>query len=115
MSIKKNTNYGNINISLEVLASIASQALSECYGIVGMASKNLIKDKYYEILKRDNVSKGIRLNLKKGLEIDVYVVASYGVKISEVLLEAQKRVKYDIEKKLDITVDRVNIYVQGVK
>lgn len=115
MSIKKNTNFGAIKIADETVAMIIDQALSQSYGIVGMTSKNLLIDKYYEILKKENYTKGIEIKNKNGLEVDVYVVVSYGVKISEVLLEAQKRIKYDIESTLGISLDKINIYVQGVR
>lgn len=115
MSIKKNTTFGAIKISDETVAMIVNNALSQSYGIVGMTSKNLIIDKYYEILKKENYTKGIEIKNKQGLEVDVFVVVSYGVKISEVLLEAQKRIKYDIETSLGINLDKINIYVQGVR
>ena len=115
MSINKNTSYGTIKISDETIATLAGSAISECYGIVGMTSKNIIKDTYLEILKKDNYAKGITVTDKGNLDIDIYIIVSYGVKISQVVLEAQKRIKYVIEKNLEVTVDSVNIYVQGVK
>ena len=51
MSIELKTKYGQIDISNEVIATIAGGAAVDCYGIVGMASKNQIKDgllKFYE-------------------------------------------------------------------
>ena len=47
--------------------------------------------------------------------MDLYIVVSHGVKISEVVNEVQKKVKYVLEKTLEIEFDAVNIYVQGVK
>ena len=40
MAITKNTQYGNINIAIEAIASLAGGVVSECYGVVGMASQN---------------------------------------------------------------------------
>ena len=40
---------------------------------------------------------------------------AYGMKISEVVLEVQKKVKYMLEKTLDLEFKAVNIYVQAVK
>ena len=40
---------------------------------------------------------------------------SFGVKISEVVSEVQKKVKYELEKSLDLTFSAVNVYVQGIK
>ena len=42
--IEKNNNMGTINISLDVVATIAGGAATECYGVVGMASKKRLKD-----------------------------------------------------------------------
>ena len=39
MTIEKVTSLGNINITEEAIATLAGQVVSECYGIVGMASK----------------------------------------------------------------------------
>ena len=57
--IEKNNNMGTINISLDVVATIAGGAATECYGVVGMASKKRLKDGYYDLLRKENYSKGI--------------------------------------------------------
>ena len=49
--IEKNNNMGTINISLDVVATIAGGAATECYGVVGMASKKRLKDGYYDLLR----------------------------------------------------------------
>ena len=59
MPIYKSTEFGNIQISLDAIASLAGGTITECYGIVGMASQKLLKDGLAELLKRDNYSKGI--------------------------------------------------------
>ncbi|MGO2617416.1 MAG: Asp23/Gls24 family envelope stress response protein, partial [Lactococcus cremoris] len=46
---------------------------------------------------------------------DVYVVISYGVKISEVAKNIQERVRFNLENQLGITASSVNVYVQNVK
>ena len=37
--IEKNTNLGSVNISLDVVSTVAGGAATECYGVVGMASQ----------------------------------------------------------------------------
>jgi uncharacterized alkaline shock family protein YloU len=59
MSIELKTKYGQIDISNEVIATIAGGAAIECYGIVGMASKNQIKDGITEILRKENFTRGV--------------------------------------------------------
>ena len=73
--IKKTTDLGNIDISTDVIATICGGAATECYGVVGMASQNILKDGIAEILKKENfnddfVFKNVLVfNIQK-LEID---------------------------------------------
>ena len=116
MSIKKNTTLGNIKISDEAVATLTGSAVIECYGVVGMTSQKPLKDGFNELFKRENYSKGVVIkNIDGGIEVDLYCVIGYGVKITEVINEIQKRVKYTLEKSLDIDVLAVNVYVQGIK
>ncbi|MBR3364280.1 MAG: Asp23/Gls24 family envelope stress response protein, partial [Solobacterium sp.] len=50
-----------------------------------------------------------------GLQIDLYIIVSFGVRISEVVQEAQKKVKYVLEKTLSMDIESVNVFVQGVR
>lgn len=116
MSIKKNTTLGNIKISDEAVATLTGGAVIECYGVVGMTSQKIFKDGISELLKKENYSKGVIVkNGSEGIEVDLYVVIGYGVKVTEVVSEIQKRVKYTLEKALDLDVTAVNVYVQGIK
>ena len=116
MTVEKKTNYGSISVSEEAVASLAGGVITESYGVVGMASKQILKDGWAELLKKENYTKGVVVrNGKAGLEIDLYIVVSFGVKISEVVTEAQKKVKYMLEKSLSQGVAQVNVFVQGVR
>ncbi len=116
MSIELKTKYGHIDISNEVIATIAGGAAVDCYGIVGMASKKQLKDGIAEILKKENFSKGILVRQEGDeLHIDMYIIVSYGTKISEVAHNVQTKVKYTLNKTVGLEVDSVNIFVQGVR
>ena len=116
MPIQKSTEYGTIDISLEAVANLAGGTATECYGIVGMASQKLLRDGWAELLRKENYSRGVIVR-KDGnsLILDRYVVALQGIRISEVMLACQQRVRYTIEKNLEVKVDAVNIFVQGVR
>ncbi len=116
MSIEKNTSLGNINISEEAIASLTGGIVTECYGVVGMASRKLLRDGLAELLKKENYSKGIVVRkTAQGLELDVYILVGYDIKVSEIVIEVQKKVKYILEKTLQIELSAVNVYVQGVR
>ena len=110
MSIELTTTYGQIDISNEVIAIIAGGAAVDCYGIVGMASKNQIKDGLTDILRKDNFTRGVIVRQEEDLvHIDMYIIVSYGTKISEIAHNVQSKVKYTLDKTVGLAVDTVNI------
>lgn len=116
MSIELNNEFGQIDISTDVLAQIAGGAAVECYGIVGMASKHQIRDGLTDILRKENFAKGVVIRKQDdNLHIDMYIIVSYGTKISEVAYQVQSKVKYTVDKTLGMSVKSVNIFVQGVR
>lgn len=116
MSIELKTKYGQIDISNEVIATVAGGAAIDCYGIVGMASKKQLKDGISELLRKENFARGIVVRQENDeVHIDMYIIVSYGTKISEVAHNVQSKVKYTLDQTVGLAVDSVNIYVQGVR
>jgi uncharacterized alkaline shock family protein YloU len=117
MNIDKRTPYGGIDISMEAVASVAGGAASECYGVVGLAPRTRsLSDQVYSLLGNEEYAKGIVCRkVKKGYEIDVFLLCAYGVKLPEVCSEVQKKVKYDLEKTFGMKFAAVNVYVQDIK
>ncbi len=116
MSIELHTKDGQVTITSEVIATIAGGTAVECYGIVGMASKSQIRDGIAEILRKENYSRGIIVRQEdEKLHIDLYIIVSYGTKISEVANNVQSQVKYTLQQSLGLSIDSVNIYIQGVR
>ena len=52
--------------------------------------------------------------LDGGLQIDVYVVVQYGVRITEVAHNLQTAVRFEVERSVGVPVIEVNVNVQGV-
>ena len=116
MTLDKQTPYGGINISMEAIGAVAGSSAVECYGVVGMSSKNSTTENSYEVLKKENFYKGvIPRKSKDGYEVDLYIVVAFGVKITEVIEEKKKKVKYVLETTFDIKFKSINVYVQGIK
>lgn len=116
MSIEMKTVYGQIDISNDVIATIAGGAAVDCYGIVGMASKNQIKDGITDILRKDNFSRGVIVRQENDeVHIDMYIIVGYGTKISEIAHNVQSKVKYILDKTVGLSVNSINIFVQGVR
>ena len=116
MAVKIKTQYGTIAITNEVIATVVGGAATDNYGVVGMASKNQIRDNVNDILRRENYARGVVVRQEdNGVAIDVYVIVSYGTKISEVSRNVQSKVKYNLETMLGVTANSVNVVVQGVR
>ena len=116
MTLEILNDYGKIDISNEVIASVVGSKAVVSYGIVGMASRQQVRDGIAEILGHENYAKGIVVKEDNGvIDIDMYIIVSYGVKISEVANNVQSSVKYTLESSLNIKVNSINIFVQGVR
>ena len=108
------TSQGMIEISAAAVATIANQAINQCYGVVGMADKNLASG-IAKLLSRDS-KRGIDVELVGDqIKIDVYVIVEYGVRIKTVAESIQHTVKFHVEKSIGLTVSEVNVFVQGLR
>lgn len=107
--------HGTISINKEVVSKIASIAASECYGLVGMASKN--KYGMFELLSRQNDFKGIDVTIDEDnkVAIQMSVIIQYGTKISTVAENIIDTVKYYVESQTGFKVQKIGISVQGVR
>lgn len=115
MPAKINNELGAIHISEDLLANIAGLAAIECYGLVGMASKKG-KDGIVELLKRENLSRGVKVVENQGkLTIDLFVIIEFGIKISVVAENIIDKVKYTVEHLTGLKVEQVNINVESVR
>lgn len=115
MAVKINTSIGTIEITNEVIATVVGGAATDVFGIVGMASKNQLKDNINEILRKENYARGVVVRQEEnGIAVDVYTIVSYGTKISEVSRNVQEKVKYNLETMLGVVANSVNVFVQGV-
>jgi uncharacterized alkaline shock family protein YloU len=107
---------GKIEISPVAIASIASQAVLECYGVVGMARRTLRNGLAEMLLPGDSHRKGIDVRLVDDqIVIDLYVIIEYGVRVSEVAHNIMQSVKFNVEKVLGVPVTEVNVHVQGLR
>jgi len=117
MAVKIDNDLGRINISKEAFAVVIGNATNECYGVVGMASKSPVKDGLAVVLGRDNFAKGVTITtLDSGkVDIEIYVVVALGVKVSEVCIGIQEKVRYVAEQTFGDHINDINVFVQGIK
>ncbi len=120
MAASKQTKYGEITISEEAIAQVAGEAAISCYGVMGLAPSPTLNGVIYEgvnkLLKNTDYVQGVYCHKSKNAyQVDVYIVVAYGVKITEVVGEVQKKIAYDLKNTFPIDSWEVNIFVQDVK
>lgn len=110
-----NTHMGNIAIDNEVIARYAGSVAMECFGIVGMAGIN-VKDGLVKLLKMDSMTRGINVSIKNNrLTLNFHVIVAYGVSIIAVSDNLISNVKYKVEEFTGIKIEKINIFVEGVR
>lgn len=103
-----------IEISNDVIAVIAGVAASEVEGVTSMAGS--FAGGISEVLSgKKNMAKGIKVDkTETTAKIDVNIIVEYGSRIPDVAYEIQKRVKKSVESMTGLTVEEVNVHIQGV-
>ena len=110
-----NNKLGSIQIDPEVIAMYAGTTAVECFGIVGMAAVSM-KDGLVKLLKRESLTHGINVSIRDNvITLDFHVIVSYGVSISTVADNLIESVKYKVEEFTGMTVEKINIFVEGVR
>ena len=110
-----NTSMGNISIDNEAIAQYAGSVAMECFGVVGMAGINM-RDGLVKLLKLDSMTRGINVMVRNNkLVINFHIIVAYGVSILAVSNNLISNVKYKVEEFTGIEIEKINIFVEGVK
>ena len=110
------TDLGIITINPEVIAKYAGSLAVECFGFFGMAEVNM-KDGLVRLLKKESLTHGIQVEIsdENSLTLDFHVIVAYGVNILSVSDNLMNNVKYKVEEFTGMTVEKINIIVEGVR
>lgn len=105
---------GKIEVLPNAIHTLAVRAISECYGVVGIASPRLHRGQAV-LLAQEQLNQGVQMHIADDqIILDVYVVLEYGLRISEIAHNVMSGVKFAIEKMLGVPVAQVNVHVQGL-
>ena len=102
---------GTIQISEEVVASIASAAVLEVENVTGLMSANVS-----DFMGGKNMtSRGVRVEMDgDAIMVNVFITVRYGCTIGEVAKKAQNAVYQALESTTGYPVSTVNVHVGGI-
>ncbi len=102
--------------STKDIAKATYELVLSCYGITGVVKYNSLVTKDFTPLSEDNLTGGIvvRKHAKDTFSVDVYVTLANQVKVSVILFEAQKVIRYSLNKKFGQRCRHVNLYAMAI-
>ena len=109
------THMGSILVDSNVIANYAGNIAMECVGVVGMAAVN-VRDGFVGLLNKESISKGITVKMDNNkMTLNLHIIVAYGVSIAAVANNLMSEVKYTVEQFTGLDVERVNVFVEGVR
>ena len=104
---------GTLQISEDVVASVAAAAVLEVEGVCGLSSN--ISTDIAEMLGMKTMARGIRLTPMDGaVKIECDVVAKFGQSVFSLAKTVQDAVKSSVESVAGLTVAQVNVNICGI-
>ena len=75
-----------------------------------------VRDGLVKMLKMDNLNRGVGVTLENNkLKLDLHIIVAYGVSIMAVSENLISEIKYKVEEFVGIEVEKINVFVEGVK
>jgi len=109
-----NNEKGSIEITNEVFTVIAGDAATKCFGVRGMAYRN-VGEGIVSLLKKENMSKGVKVEFDGDkVNIDVHIIVDHGVNITAISESIISEVRYNVEKVTCVPVGTVNVKVDSI-
>jgi len=103
----------SVRISAEVIAVIASIISSDIPGITDLSGG--VVGGIAERLGRRDMTRGIKVDVNEDrVSIDLNVIVEYGKSIVESTDKLKKEIRTNVEKTTGLTVEAININVQGI-
>jgi uncharacterized alkaline shock family protein YloU len=106
--------FGAIEISPHAIAALVANAVTQTYGVVGMTTPSLASG-IAATLSRDP-HRGVEVVFTDdNIDIDLYVILEYGIRIASVATSLINIVRYTVEQHCEMPVNSVKVHVQGIR
>lgn len=114
--VKIENHLGSIDISQGYFTSLIGNTVTSCFGVVGMNVNGAKQGLRSLIRKRNYIDKGVSVRYTHGkLVIELHITVMFGVNISAIVKSIVNKVRYTVEEETGLSVEKVNIYVDGMK
>ena len=113
--IRHNNENGTVNVSTSVYTDIVGTAATNCFGVKGMAARS-VKDGVYHLLRKESMSKGVKvmLNEDNTISVDLHIMVDNGVNLATLGNSIISQVRYEVNKYTGTQVREVRVYIDSM-
>ncbi len=105
--------FGTINIADRALAAIAYITSLQMEGVVSM-DPGLVAD-LTSMFGKEAETTGVTVHIEDDeVSVDLYIRVAYGLRVPDLALRLQEKVRSALETYAEVTVVAINVYVQGI-
>ncbi len=113
VTLREESENGQVQIADEVVAIIAGLAATEVKGVSSMVGN--ITNELVSRLGMKNLSKGVKVDILEGIvSVDIALNIDFGYNIPDTCKKVQEKVKTAIENMTGLEVSEVNVHVASV-
>ena len=110
-----NSEFGEILVDADVIASYTGSVAVGCFGIVGMAAYSM-KDGLVHLLRRDSLKYGINVKMNDNkISLTIHCIVAYGVSILAVAGNLIEAVQYKVEQFTGLEIEKIDVIVEGIR
>ena len=77
-----------------------------------------MKDGFFQLLKVESLTKGIKVYVdeeENTISLDFHIIVEYGTNISAIADNIINTVKFQLEDCFEVKTDKINVFVEGVR
>ncbi|MCU0504968.1 MAG: Asp23/Gls24 family envelope stress response protein [Chloroflexi bacterium] len=102
---------GSARVTRRAVAEIVRAAVLESYGVTGLSDADLA-GRVRRWLGLG--SSGVRVDLRDGISVELFVTVAYGVPVAEVVRQVESAVRYALRRALGRELDALVVHVGGL-
>lgn len=114
--ISYETRLGKIHLSEDYLQKLIGEAVTSCFGVVGMVPTTGKQKLSSLFSKKEDLHRGIIIRGDaETINIELHIIVSYGMNINAIAQSIVHKVHYTVAEATGIKVGKVTVKVDGIK
>lgn len=114
--ISYETRLGSIGFTENFLSKLIGHAVTSCFGVVGMMPSSRRQRLSEIVSKEQSLDTGIKVTGDADkINVEIHIMVTFGMNIPAIAASITEKVSYVVKEATNITVNKVNVKVDGIK